>query len=314
MAKSLAQLKHPFAKIVGDFPTEDVFVISAHIKEGLTKIAEMRVVFAIKHNDMELDQMLGKTYTVEVKTKGPDDADKRNFTGTCIEAEFLGLAQGYDMFTVELRAWPWFLTQMQNNRIFQDKSIPEIIKAIFSERGFSDYEDKLHRQLPAAQICRAIRRDRLRLHPADDGRRGDVLLLRLVGQRREDGAGRRPRRASADRRRKQRRVQAAGDEGQARRAHHLRIRRASRRWCRARSAWSIATSRIRRPRSTSPRSTKRGTHSHKSYEQYRMHGHYGTASQGEHYARVAVDAHAHEAGRFMAATNVRERLGRRTFT
>jgi type VI secretion system secreted protein VgrG len=37
----------------------------------------------------------------------------------------------------------WFLTRTSDCRIFQNKKVPDIIKEIFQENGFSDFEDKL---------------------------------------------------------------------------------------------------------------------------------------------------------------------------
>jgi type VI secretion system secreted protein VgrG len=304
MAKSLAQLKHPFAKIVGDFPTEDVFVIAAHIKEGLSKIAEMRVVFAIKHNDMPLSQVLGKNFTVEVKTKGPDDADKRKFTGTCIEAEFLGLAQGYDMFTLELRPWLWFLTQMQNNRIFQDKSVPEIIKAIFSERGFSDYEDKLSGTYDPRKyvvqydetdfdfIVRMMEEEGMYFFMDWSGSVEKLVLA-------DDRGAHQPIAGESEIEFKPRVMKAKREEntifefGDKQKVVPGKVSLVDRNFENSRTKLDVT------------QIHERGSHSHKSYEQYRMHGHYENNSQAEHYARVAVDAHAHEAERFAAAANVR---------
>ncbi|HKO50392.1 MAG TPA: type VI secretion system tip protein TssI/VgrG [Polyangiaceae bacterium] len=46
-------------------------------------------------------------------------------------------------YELTLRPWLWLLTQVHSARIFQDKSIPEIVKAVFTERGFSDFEEHL---------------------------------------------------------------------------------------------------------------------------------------------------------------------------
>ena len=42
-----------------------------------------------------------------------------------------------------VRPWLWFLTLRSNCRIFQHKKVPDIIRQVFSDQGFSDYEEAL---------------------------------------------------------------------------------------------------------------------------------------------------------------------------
>ncbi|HUO10735.1 MAG TPA: type VI secretion system tip protein TssI/VgrG [Phycisphaerae bacterium] len=46
-------------------------------------------------------------------------------------------------YRLTLVPWLWFLTRNASCRIFQDKTVPEIIKAVFKDRGFTDVEDTL---------------------------------------------------------------------------------------------------------------------------------------------------------------------------
>ena len=39
--------------------------------------------------------------------------------------------------------WLWFLTQTSDCRIFQEKTVPDIIKQVFSDLGFTDIEERL---------------------------------------------------------------------------------------------------------------------------------------------------------------------------
>ena len=47
----------------------------------------------------------------------------------------------------------WFLTRTSNCRIFQDKSVIEIIKDIFGQLGFSDFSDKTKGSYPKRKYC-----------------------------------------------------------------------------------------------------------------------------------------------------------------
>jgi len=49
-------------------------------------------------------------------------------------------AEGLTSYKGEIVPWFWFLTLYQDCRIFQNKNAAQIIEAVFSDRGFTDYE------------------------------------------------------------------------------------------------------------------------------------------------------------------------------
>lgn len=304
MAKSLAQLKHPFAKLVGDFPTEDVFVIAAHVREGLSKLTEARITFAIKASDMGLDQLLGKRFHVAIKIGDVDGGPERKFLGTCVEAEYMGLAQGYEMYAIETRPWLWFLTQARDNRIFQDKTVPEILKAVFSDHGFSDLQDRLsgsYRPRPYVVQYDESDFDFVQRLMEEEGisfffdHSGTVEALVLA----DDRGAYRPIEGEAElpfrplvmkSKREQNTVFEFRDRQRVRPG---KVSLVDRNFENARTKLDVT------------QMQKRGRHGHNGYEQYRMWGRYGTAAAGEGYARIAAEALAHDAERFAAAANAR---------
>ncbi len=77
----------------------------------------------------------------------------RKFHGTCVSVENLGLFDGYMQLVAEVRPWPWFLTRVRDNRIFQEKSAKEIIEEVFKDHGFSDFEFKATDTLKKRTYC-----------------------------------------------------------------------------------------------------------------------------------------------------------------
>ena len=51
-------------------------------------------------------------------------------------------------------------------RIFQNMTVPDIIKEVFNDCGFTDFKFKLAGHLPAARVLRAVPGDRLQLRLA----------------------------------------------------------------------------------------------------------------------------------------------------
>ncbi len=42
-----------------------------------------------------------------------------------------------------MRSWLWFLTRTTDCRIFQDKTLPEIIKEVFADHPVAVFEERL---------------------------------------------------------------------------------------------------------------------------------------------------------------------------
>ena len=56
-------------------------------------------------------------------------------------------------YHAEIRPWLWLLTLTTDNRIFQKKSTPEILEAVFSEHGFKDFKKSLKATYAKREYC-----------------------------------------------------------------------------------------------------------------------------------------------------------------
>ncbi len=124
----------------GSYDAKDLLLKRAVVKEAMSTLTETTIEFTSKNKAVKLEDLVGKTMTVHVKTAKDNE---RKFIGTCVSAEYMGISDGYSHFVAEVRPWPWFLTRTQDCRIFQDMDAVEIIKKIFADLGFSDFTDKL---------------------------------------------------------------------------------------------------------------------------------------------------------------------------
>ena len=46
-------------------------------------------------------------------------------------------------YRATLVPWLWFLTRTSDCRIFQNMTVPDIIKQVFRDQGFTDFKDSL---------------------------------------------------------------------------------------------------------------------------------------------------------------------------
>lgn len=126
------------------------YLVRAQVDEALGEIPLMTVEFMSTDLDLDLQKVVGERLSIDL------DAPKkksRYFQGRCVSAEFLGASGSQGYFRAELRPWLWFLTQTNNCRIFQDKTVIEIIKEVFGAHGFSDFKDKTKHRFDKRAYC-----------------------------------------------------------------------------------------------------------------------------------------------------------------
>lgn len=100
-------------------------------------------------------QLLGKGVTLTVQL--PAD-QKRHFHGMVSRFTVIGEDHRHAYFRMEVVPWLWLLTQSSDCKVFQDQTVPEILKAVFQEwQGkYPDvvaFEDKLEGTYEKLDYC-----------------------------------------------------------------------------------------------------------------------------------------------------------------
>ena len=99
--------------------------------------------------NIDLNQLLGKPMSVGLQLA---DGGERHFHGIVARCS-QNIDKGqFASYQVTLRPWLWLLSRTSDCRIFQNLSIPQIIKQVFRDLGFSDFEE-----LPSSSsTCRPL--------------------------------------------------------------------------------------------------------------------------------------------------------------
>lgn len=118
---------------------EDVLVLTAFSgQEEISRLFGYELEMISDNNSVSAAQIVGKNLTFSIELV---DGSLRHFNGVVIR--FLAGdedLEGRRNYRAEVVPWLWFLTRTSDCRIFQNKSVPEIIEQIFQDLGFSDYE------------------------------------------------------------------------------------------------------------------------------------------------------------------------------
>jgi type VI secretion system secreted protein VgrG len=100
--------------------------------------------------DVAIADVLGKAFCVKFETR---EGNERYFHGLASEFRFVGSRGDYAHYLATLRPWLSVLELTANCRIFQNKKVPDIIKEVFRDLGFTDFEDKLQGDYPELEYC-----------------------------------------------------------------------------------------------------------------------------------------------------------------
>ncbi len=118
--------------------------------ESLSELFEFRIEAIAAEANIDFNAALGKSVTVKLKT--PDGKD-RYFNGLLAEARWAGQRDTLYAYELVIRPWLWLLSLTSDCRIFSQKSPRDIIKQVFTDRGFSDFRDELKSSYPTLEYC-----------------------------------------------------------------------------------------------------------------------------------------------------------------
>ena len=109
-------------------------------QEGISQLFSFELDLLSTHADIKFEDIIGKNVTIRVRI---GDEDERFFNGFISRFSQQGNDTGLANYRATMVPWLWFLSRTTDCRIFQNLSIPDIIKKIFSDLGFSDYKFSL---------------------------------------------------------------------------------------------------------------------------------------------------------------------------
>src|SRR3982751_1071343 len=123
-------------------PAADLLFESMTCSAGLSSLGETQLHLLSAKPDLKPDALLGKPVTVTVQLR--NDA-KRHFNGF-VSRFGAGVHRGrYFAYQATVSPWLWFLTRTSDCRIFQDQTVPEIVKKVFEDHGVANFEFKTFR-------------------------------------------------------------------------------------------------------------------------------------------------------------------------
>ena len=109
-------------------------------REEMSRLFEYQLDLLSAKDDINLDEILGKNVTVKLALPSDETRFYNGFVTRFAEGGTLGRFRRY---SATVRPWLWLLTRTSDCRIFQEQTVPEILKAVFADHGVADFKFEL---------------------------------------------------------------------------------------------------------------------------------------------------------------------------
>ncbi|NOY84048.1 MAG: type VI secretion system tip protein VgrG, partial [Nitrospirae bacterium] len=119
-------------------------------REELGRLFEYTLDLVSESADIDFSKLVGDKMTVRLTRP---DGEIRYFNGYVSRFVQVGFHGAMTEFEATLVPWFWLLTRNSDCRIFQKKTVPDIVKEIFGDRGFSDFEESLTGEYREWEYC-----------------------------------------------------------------------------------------------------------------------------------------------------------------
>lgn len=130
---------------------EDVLLLTSFYgDEELSKPFSYDLELASGDGKIAFDDIIGRNVTVKVVAEKEGERIFNGFVSEFVQLEPENQLARYRAIVVP---WLWFLTRVSDCRIFQGKTIPEILEEVFQSRNFNQYELRLTGSYKPLENC-----------------------------------------------------------------------------------------------------------------------------------------------------------------
>ena len=129
---------------------DELLLASFSGEEGISRLFRFDLDLLSTNESVDYNAIVGTNVTIRLTLAG---GNERYFNGFIARFSQGGRDAHFVSYRAEMVPWLWFLTRTSDCRIFQDKTVPDIVTQIFGEYGFTDYKLKLYGDFPKREYC-----------------------------------------------------------------------------------------------------------------------------------------------------------------
>jgi type VI secretion system secreted protein VgrG len=127
-----------YLSISTPFGADQLLVRSMHGEERISGLFHFSLEMASEEKSLDFSKIVGKAVTVTIKLADDTSRYINGIVGRFVQG---GTDARFTTYYAEVHPWLWLLTMSADCRIFQNKSVPDIITGLFTDLGFTDYRN-----------------------------------------------------------------------------------------------------------------------------------------------------------------------------
>jgi type VI secretion system secreted protein VgrG len=120
-------------------------------QEGVSQLFQFNLELVSEDGNISFDDIVGKNCTIRIKLA--EEGKFRYINGHISRFAQVPSSSRMYHYQAELVPWVWFLTRASDCKIFQEKTVPDIIKKVFADLGFQDYADDTQGSFDPWEYC-----------------------------------------------------------------------------------------------------------------------------------------------------------------
>jgi len=119
-------------------------------EERISGLFQFTLEMVSEDNAIDFKAIVGKAVTVTLNLSNNGEHHLNGIVGRFVQEETnLRLTR----YFADIHPWLWLLTKTSDCKVFQNKSVPEILESVFSDLGFSDFRNDLKSSYEKREYC-----------------------------------------------------------------------------------------------------------------------------------------------------------------
>lgn len=134
--------------------SDEVIVRRVYGREEISRPFRYELELLSKSTSITPNQIVGTNATVRIDDiASGGSGEPRYINGIISEFSHEGIGEKFAVYRAILRPWFWFHGQTRDSRIFQDKSVQDIVRKVFKKRTFGDSRWQVSSEYKDRRYC-----------------------------------------------------------------------------------------------------------------------------------------------------------------
>lgn len=130
---------------------KDVLLIHGmHATESVSRPFRISAELFSRDGAIEAKKIIGEQVCITLELP---DGEERYFHGIVSRFSWTGRDDRFTLYRAEIVPWLWLLTRQADCRVFQNLTVPDVVKKVFDDAGFKDYEFNLSGSYDPWEYC-----------------------------------------------------------------------------------------------------------------------------------------------------------------